>query len=66
MQTRKVEVEIKTVDEKHCAYKKESCQFISGYYPAYCILDKKHRKLGIDGTGYIRTASCIKAEKGEG
>ena len=56
MQTRKVEVEIKTVDDRHCDGR---CEFA---LLDICTLHNEFR--GVGEIGYIRTAECIKAEKG--
>jgi hypothetical protein len=59
---RKVVVEIKTVDDRHCSKRcpllRYSEQLDDHYCAVFCgsLLDK-------DTIGYIRTAECIKGER---
>jgi len=54
---RKIAVEIKVIDDRHCS---PECRF---YHHSSCILpDKGEDWLHYDETGYLRTAACINSE----
>lgn len=61
MQTRKIAVEIKTIDDKHCS---KDCNYF--YEPQLCIAIPPYQLIGITtvrGTiGYLRTKECLKRE----
>ena len=64
MQTRKVVVEIKTVDDRHCSKRCKCFEDEQFNACAYCKLFRE--TLGKINNRFIRTASCIKSEKGGG
>jgi hypothetical protein len=56
MQTRKIVVTIKTIDDKHCH---QGCDFFNLIQP-FCELNCINQKL--DKIGYLRTKECLKRE----
>jgi len=60
MQTRKIAVTIKTIDEKHCSVK---CDGFFGRYARtqYCGW-RLNEPLYEDSNGYLRTKECMKGE----
>ena len=57
MQTRKVVVDVKTIDDEHCSRK---CNFLHKTWTRpYCLIEGVIKQ---DHIGYLRTSECKKGE----